>query len=569
MAHIFPSKEDLDDIPYSERIVYDQLSKLPDVFYIFHSVRWNKQSSRFSSTWKENDFLILHKKLGGLVLEVKGGDIEYKNGVFFQINSKTKEKTVLDSNKRNDPLSQAIDGTYHYRRLIGSLSSSFPIECVVWFPSCKIGDKINKFPLAYREIDKAILDSESIKKGAQSIFDIFDFYETSDKTNVTDNEFKNIVDLIASDFELITAPDIKKNELDYTFLKLTKEQTSLLDYITEQNCVTIQGVAGTGKTLIAKEAAKRLGEGNRKVLFLCFNRLLFIDLLHRYPYKNVTYYNINSFISKYSNGADACKSELRIKELAKISTEKLDFDDVIIDEAQDFENDEILYFKNYVLTKNGHFMAFYDKNQLLTTSEVPDWITNAECKLILTKNCRNTRQIASTAYNVIDKELNQQVMMVDGKITGIVFAENNPIEKLHGLIKEVTSEENGYTNSDITILSLCKEEKSFLFDINNILGIPISRERNNNTIFFTTSRKFKGLESRVVIVIDVNKDCFEDEKSKMNFYVACSRATHYLSIIVSGDNDEIKDIAKTIDPLLKYRPEACIAMKTKSKKLLL
>lgn len=567
MAYIFPNKEDLDDTPYSERIVYDQLLKLPDDFYIFHSVRWNKRSSKFSSTWKENDFLILHKNLGGLVLEVKGGDIEYKNGVFFQTNSQTKEKKILDSKKRNDPLSQAIDGAYHYRRLIGCLSNDFPIECAVWFSSCKIGDKISKFPLSYREINKAILDSENTKNGAQSIFDVFSFYKTNRKTNITDDEFKNIVDLIASDFELITAPDIKKSELDYTFLKLTKEQTSLLDYITEQNCVTIQGVAGTGKTLIAKEAAKRFGKDNRKVLFLCFNRLLFIDLMHRYPYENVTYFTINSFISKYNNGADTGKSELRAKELAKIPTDKFDFNDIIIDEAQDFENDEILYFKNYALAKDGHFMTFYDKNQLIATSKVPDWIANAECKLVLTKNCRNTRQIASTAYNVIDKELNQQVMIVDGKTTGIVFAENNPIEKLNKLIKELTSEKNGYTNSDITILSLCKEEKSFLFNINDIKGIPISKERNNNSIFFTTSRKFKGLESRVVIVIDVDKDCFEDEKRKMNFYVACSRATHYLSIVVRGDSNEIKDIAKTIDPLLKYRPEACIAMKTKSKKL--
>ena len=46
---------------------------------------------------------------------------------------------------------------------------------------------------------------------------------------------------------------------------MTNEQTGLLDYISEQKNATIQGVAGTGKTLIAKEAARRLGaEGRTK-----------------------------------------------------------------------------------------------------------------------------------------------------------------------------------------------------------------------------------------------------------------------------------------------------------------
>ena len=72
-------------------------------------------------------------------------------------------------------------------------------------------------------------------------------------------------------------------------------------------------------------------------------------------------------------------------------------DDVIIDEAQDFENEEIEYFGKYTEHKNGHFLVFYDKNQLVTTKNVPDWIVESNCKLILTKNCRNTREIAITA----------------------------------------------------------------------------------------------------------------------------------------------------------------------------
>lgn len=74
-----------------------------------------KKTKKWTATWKENDFLIINRNLGALVLEVKGGDIEYTGTVFHQINTQTEEVAVLDPKKKKDPLSQAIDGAYHYR----------------------------------------------------------------------------------------------------------------------------------------------------------------------------------------------------------------------------------------------------------------------------------------------------------------------------------------------------------------------------------------------------------------------------------------------------------------------
>lgn len=115
-AMMFPQKEDIADLPFSEREVYEFLEKLGDNYVVFHSVQWMKRSNKWKSTWKENDFLILHKKFGALVLEVKGGDIVYRDGAFRQINTATNEVHILSDKKRNDPLSQAIDGIYHYRQ---------------------------------------------------------------------------------------------------------------------------------------------------------------------------------------------------------------------------------------------------------------------------------------------------------------------------------------------------------------------------------------------------------------------------------------------------------------------
>jgi hypothetical protein len=574
MANIYPIKEDLSELPFAELKVYEALKKLGKNFYVFHSVQWLKKTKKWTATWKENDFLIINRNLGALVLEVKGGDIEYTGTVFHQINTQTEEVAVLDPKKKKDPLSQAIDGAYHYREVFEKISRAtetrmalddrFPVEVAVWFPGCEIGEKIKKFPLAYREAEQAVLDLKSFEEGPQAIYDVFDFYGSREKVDITDYEFNKILEAIASDFELITAPAVKKEELDYAFLKLTHEQMGLLDYISEQRFATIQGVAGTGKTLIAKEAAKNFGEQGRKVLFLCFNKFLYADLKRKYPYTNVTYYNIHSFIKAYGNSTDdLSNSDKRAEILEGISWDDLDFDDVVIDEAQDFHDREIIYFKEFAELKDGRFFAFYDKNQVVQTDKVPEWIEKSECRLLLTKNCRNTYEIALTAYNVIDVELNQKIQMMNGEKTRLTFVQGNPMGKLVKLLRMLIGDKYGYDYSDIVILTLKTESESIMNNIVKISGIPITREKSNSSILFTTAKKFKGLESRVIIIVDIDEASFNDEKKKRNFYVACSRATQYLLLVVDGDDQKVKSIADCISGP-NYAPKGKIAMKTQA-----
>ena len=219
----------------------------------------------------------------------------------------------------------------------------------------------------------------------------------------------------------------------------------------------------------------------------------------------------------------------------------MDFDDVIIDEAQDFDNKEILYFKDLTELRDGHFFVFYDKNQLVTAREVPEWIRDSECKLILTKNCRNTREIALTSYNVIDVELKQKIMMVRGEQTSISFVRGESLPKLAQLLKMLTGDKYGYEYSDIVILSLKKEENSILNGVNKLAGVPILREKSNSAVLFTTSRKFKGLEADAVILVDVDSETFNSQNVLL-YYVGTSRARLKLDIVTMFNDDDCVDI---------------------------
>ena len=47
-------------------------------------------------------------------------------------------------------------------------------------------------------------------------------------------------------------------EAEYYFNRMTMEQTRLIEYLDEQRVAAIQGGAGTGKTMLAIEKARRL-----------------------------------------------------------------------------------------------------------------------------------------------------------------------------------------------------------------------------------------------------------------------------------------------------------------------
>lgn len=569
-THIYPNVIDDSEIPKSEKDVYDFLSKLPDDFYIYHSVQWEKINNKWKTTWKENDFLIINKELGMLVMEIKGGEISYKDGVFHQINLLTKEDNIFSEKKRNDPLSQAIDGVYHYRRLFDRIEynfcNKFPINASVWFTTCNIKSKISFFPEKYRNVPFAILDNDSFKHGRKCIYDIFENYRKQIKGNIpsiTDNEFDKMIQLLSNDFELVAAPGIVKDELDYSFIKLTNEQTHILDYISEQKIATIEGSAGTGKTIIAKEAAKRFGEKGRMVLFLCFNQFLNSDLRKKYPYENVNYYNINLFISRFFPNIDLSSDRMRANYLYKIDWDKLEYDDVIIDEAQDFQDEEIIYFNDYCKLKNGHFLVFYDKNQIVRNGIFPNWLKESDCKLKLHRNCRNTIQIYNTFSSIANLSNETDYKMVNGPDTHSYFA-NNALSCLAGIVKGFI-ETGNYTYSDIVILTLKTEEKSILFNQKKISNIKIINEKNSSGILFTTARKFKGLESRIVIVIDIDYNNFHNLIDNNIMYVACSRATHNLVLLFDDDKEKLHSISNAIDEKSSYTDIGTILIKTKSK----
>jgi len=306
-------------------------------------------------------------------------------------------------------------------------------------------------------------------------------------------------------------------------------------------------------------------------LFLCYNAFLCEFLVRNNVNKNIDIFNVDSFVSECC-GKDAGTSENRIIAYRSINIEDFSYDDIIIDEAQDLGNDEILFFKELCYTKGMHCLIFYDKNQMVLYNNKEDiknefeqfpWVLQSECKLLLSKNCRNTMEIAKTAYSVIDYDVERGLSNISGSKPTISFVEENGLlSKLLELIYLYLS--YGFKKEDMVILTMKSEQKSTLKNIESIGAFRLKSTYKDEGILFTSARKFKGLESKVIIIVDIDEKCFLDKQTKNAFYVACSRATHNLSMLVEGDSKKIRTISDAI-PGMGFSNKGKIVMKTKTK----
>ena len=100
MAKFIPSvkPEDFNN-SYGEKAVYEALRTLNDQYTVFYSLSWVGINEK--RTIGEADFVIVHPDKGVLVIEVKSGEIEYKNGEWIQTNTKSGQS------KRIEPYVQA------------------------------------------------------------------------------------------------------------------------------------------------------------------------------------------------------------------------------------------------------------------------------------------------------------------------------------------------------------------------------------------------------------------------------------------------------------------------------
>ena len=278
MARMIPSIGPADATTASrEEDIYDSLSLLPDEYTVIHSFRMIDKDARGAITQREADFVIFHNNLGILCIEAKAGRIHCVDGEWFYQNG-----TRI---KHGGPYQQADSAKWKLLRRfedqgLYDLSKRCRANHAVWLPSIDENQlsAITRGPEALRDIT---LCRNDLRDPKPSIDRIMNIGKQAHPTRLTDLEAKEVLDkVLLPSFDIVPSHRASYDYIEFSFIRLLKSQARVLDFLQDQKSAVINGAAGTGKTLIAIEHAKRCAKTD-KVLFLCFNKMLRDDIAER------------------------------------------------------------------------------------------------------------------------------------------------------------------------------------------------------------------------------------------------------------------------------------------------
>ena len=553
MAYMIPSEGIVFDKKSNEEYIYNKFKELSDEYYVLHSFRTVQLKNEFSNSLRDGeiDFIIFNPKKGLIIIEAKSGEFQIKDGQWYYQNGLQMS--------HGGPFQQATINKYKILSIIERNDKKnilkdkvFPLHAVC-FPSVSTG-YLKNITLPANAHTALIITNDDLSHLEEALDRIYS--QSKILNTLNKEEIYTLLDILLPTYKIIRMKNYDISLKNEKYIRLLNDQYALLDYLEFQDFATINGYAGTGKTMIALEKARRLANNKEKVLFLCYNKNLKDYLQKIYNYDYVDFYTIDQLAFKHKIKSN--NKYLGLKEYLErcyLDVENFEYKHIIIDEAQDFgsleiEESQILNLFKYLAAEKfkGNMFIFYDKLQLVQGDAIPEIISNSDCKMTLYKNCRNTHSIATTSMKPIQLSPVEFFGSIKGDIPELYLVEDQ--KKLEDTLKSIVLNYKSKGYKDILLLSAKSSDKSSL----NHLPEFIQDTNESESLYWTTSRKFKGLEAEVIILFDVDEKTFNEEK--LVFYVGASRAKFELSIVLSMTRKNAEDLLKSIDGSLgKVHPK--------------
>ena len=511
--------------PYktNSKAEYRFFKKLEDAFHndnsyiAFHSLNLtHHKTKRFG----EADFVILCK-YGIFVLEVKGGGISNNDGNWFSVDRYQQKHNIQNPFRQAEDALHALD-----KKLKEPFPSwySIPIGYGVVFPDIQWNITTSEWP------SRIICDELKFRNIESWLSKFFKYWkEKNNKRNeLSIEQIKELKAFIRPDFELIESLRSSIDKSSERAVILTEDQYKLLDIVASNKQVLCSGGAGTGKTFLGAELARRLSNEDNRVVFVCKSSWLRYYLQSQIINEFVTISTIDSIdIDRKRAGIDI-------------------YDILIVDEGQDlFDFNSIERLENNLKggLEKGEWYFFHDINNqagllIETQPEVLDLLKSYSPAIIpLTTNCRNTLPIIETVKNKLSLNMGNNGTGYGPEVE-ILYEDDksNPVVRLNIKINEIIK--SGIPQKSITILSPLPYNQSSIRFLPEKLRKHIVelddysiRTFPTQNISFAEIKNFKGLENDVIIVIDLPDLESGETSNKSSYYVAMTRARSFLCIL--------------------------------------
>ncbi|NLD47700.1 MAG: hypothetical protein GX660_10940 [Clostridiaceae bacterium] len=573
MARMIPSVVSPEIKSNAERRIFEWFRDDPitEDWIVLHSLGISNHNKVIHG---ETDFFVLAPYIGMFALEVKGGRVRRSDGVWSFT-----DKYGNIATKERGPFDQAWDGIYS---IIASLKNKYDSShqhlndifygIGVMFPDIEY-ETVGCDEEQWQVFD--CNDANHVGNFIKRLFDATkkkweDLYHVSlpYKKLPTIDDVAYIVSLLRGDFDKAVSISVQMKYAEEELVELTKEQYRCLDQLDDNPRCLIQGAAGTGKTLLAIEEAKKTAASGQRVALFCFNNFLgdwmrryfedvpsnlqpaYVGTFHSYMINLAKCEGIRlNFPESEENYNAFFREDVPVSALMALVRNGADkFDKIIIDEAQDLISPLYIDVMDACLRKGfvrgkwtmlGDFsmQAIYAGEK--TGDQMKEMIEDRTSfiRFKLTINCRNTKPICDEIETVTGFEAPSDIWTkVEGPPVNYITYKDAEDErtKLESIIDSLV--ENRVAQKKITILSPVKRENSVVSLIEKY-EIKNYRAFSTNIITFSTIQGFKGLENAVIILTDISS--YEDIKL---MYVAFSRARTGLYVLEteSAANEYVK-----------------------------
>lgn len=526
---------------------------LDDTYTAIGWAAWQAVNDRGRPIEGEADFVVSHPQRGFLVFEVKGGGISHEGST--QKWWSTDRRGVRHEIK--NPFRQAARN----RREISSLLASrlglrqlpFAPGQGVIFPDAA-GD-----PRAFGAEaipDFVVLEDDLPQLGARVEGMFAKCGGSQPSLVVADGWAEELEALIAPSCNLpIRLGSVVRGTTAQSD-QLTTEQFSVLDNLARNRRVLVTGAAGTGKTMLALEKARRLAHSGARTLLTCFNRPL-ADYLARSaadrPGLVVHNFHQLCYLSARRNGFDGPdpdSPEVREPDREKdLGSEYFDktlprafvaslaatgerFDAIVIDEAQDFSMPmQKALLKAMKKPRSGFLFAFQDEGQGIFEGR-RGWDRRGLMEYHLSENMRNSRRIHEVVkrLNADDDANPAGPEGTEPEYIAVTDIAAAAVEIASRIRKLATTD--GVGLSQIAVLTAGRTEIGVLAPGGRLGGFTVTQDPFGpaGSLYLDRISRFKGLERDVVILTGLAHPPPHNRVEPL-LYVGASRARSHLIVV--------------------------------------
>ncbi len=509
----------------SERLVWEALkSQLRDDDVLMHGVRFTD----VQAGEVEIDLLVLMPDSGAAVIEVKGGHVTYADGAWSQSGRRGPHSI--------DPIGQARNGVYALRRFLenGPSWSRGPVRAA-WLLALPYVDVDGAMgPEARRDL---LIGERDLDDAANMVYTRM--WDHAIHAPVpADGWVESAIDALQGTHdvpvEIAGRTAARLRHVD----DLTSSQAAILDVVRANPRLEVTGSAGTGKTWLAMEQARRWAEAGERVCFVAYGRGVVAYV--RKAMSDLPKTSRPAFVGTFHQlGADwgapppteddsrfwdVDAPALMISAAASLPADER-FTAFVVDEAQDFADSWWPALLASAASDDFRLAVFRDDEQAVFNgrSGRPEL---ALVPLVLDENLRNAHQVVETFAPLISAQI--QTRAGDGYPVEYVDCSADQVIAQADDVVESLVQDRGWLPEHVALLTTAHRH-------------PVHVERgtdkslywadlwSTDDVFYSTVSGFKGLE-RPVIVLAV--DGFHDGVPPRGvMYAGMSRARELLIVV--------------------------------------